>query len=227
MGMTGRDAMLGRIRTALGRGALSADQAAAVDARLASHTRNLVPARAQIPHAEKVALFEQLLRKAGATVDHAAGAGDVPGAIARFLASHNLPKDVTLAPDARLTDLPWETAEPLLTTRAGKADPADLTSVTPVFAGIAETGTLMLVSGEATPSTLNLLPDNHIAVVRMSEIVGSMEDGWDRLRATYGEGEMPRTAIFITGPSRTADIELTMIFGAHGPRRLHVVLVGN
>ena len=222
--MTGRDAMLGRIRTALGRGPLSEEQTASVDARLTSHTRNLVPARAQIPHTDKVALFEQLLLKAGATVDHAGGAGDVPAAIARFLAGHNLPKAVTIAPDARLTGLPWD-REPLMTVRAGTADPADLTSVTPVFAGIAETGTLMLVSGADTPSTLNLLPDNHIAVVRLSEIVGSMEDGWDRLRAAYGDGAMPRTAIFITGPSRTADIELTMIFGAHGPRRLHVVLV--
>lgn len=224
--MTGRDAMLGRIRTSLGRGPLSAEQAAGVDARVKAHSRNLVPARAQIPQGDRVALFEQLLLKAGATVDHASGPGDVPAAISRFLIGHNLPKTVTLAPDARLTGLPWD-KEPLLATRAGKADPADLTSVTPVFAGIAETGTLMLVSGAATPSTLNLLPDNHIAVVRMSEIVGSMEDGWDALRATYGDGEMPRTAIFVTGPSRTADIELTMIFGAHGPRRLHVVLVGD
>jgi len=223
--MTGRAAMLGRIRAALGRGELAPEQAAAVDARMAAHTRNLVPARAQIPQAEKVKLFEQLLLKSGATVDHAASAGDVPTAIARFLAGHNLPKQVALAPDARLTGLPWD-REPLLAVRAGAADPADLTAVTPVFAGIAESGSLMLVSGASTPSTLNLLPDNHIAVLRVADVVGSMEDGWDALRRTYGEGEMPRTAIFVTGPSRTADIELTMILGAHGPRRLHVVLVG-
>ena len=55
--------------------------------------------------------------------------------------------------------------------------------------------------------------------------LGPYEDAWDRLRAAEGEGRLPRTVNFITGPSRTGDIEQTIQMGAHGPRRLHVILV--
>ena len=49
---------------------------------------------------------------------------------------------------------------------------------------------------------------------------------FDRLRAIYGEGSLPRTVNLISGPSRTADIEQTIVRGAHGPKRLHVVILG-
>jgi L-lactate dehydrogenase complex protein LldG len=80
----------------------------------------------------------------------------------------------------------------------------------------------MIPSGPQSPSTINFLPDNHVAIVRASQVVATYEDGWDRLRTT---GAMPRTVNFVTGPSRTADIELKIQLGAHGPRRLHLVVV--
>jgi L-lactate dehydrogenase complex protein LldG len=83
----------------------------------------------------------------------------------------------------------------------------------------------MLVSGPETPSTLNFLPETHVVVVRASQIVGGYEDAWARLRAAMKA--MPRTVNFITGPSRSGDIEQTLQLGAHGPRRLHVVLVND
>ena len=83
----------------------------------------------------------------------------------------------------------------------------------------------MLASGPAAPTTLNFLPENHIVVLKASQVVGPYEDAWDRLRAANGEGRLPRTVNFITGPSRTGDIEQTIQMGAHGPRRLHVILV--
>jgi L-lactate dehydrogenase complex protein LldG len=87
----------------------------------------------------------------------------------------------------------------------------------------------MLVSGEATPTTLNFLPDTHIVILRARQVVASYEDGWDLLRQRPGEGPkaLPRTVNFITGPSRTGDIEQRIELGAHGPRRLHVILVGD
>jgi L-lactate dehydrogenase complex protein LldG len=132
-----------------------------------------------------------------------------------------------MSPDPALDAVPWS-ERPLLEIARGRADPADLVSLTPAFAAIAETGTLMLTSGAKTPATLNFLPDNHIVVLRASDVVGTYEDGLGRLRPKSGAAEgtfMPRTVNFITGPSRTADIELTLIMGAHGPRRLHIVLV--
>ena len=77
-------------------------------------------------------------------------------------------------------------------------------------------------SGPEHPTTLNFLPDTHVVVLLASQIVGSYEDAWDRLRDV---DSMPRTVNFITGPSRTGDIEQTIFLGAHGPRRMHIVLV--
>ena len=86
-------------------------------------------------------------------------------------------------------------------------------------------GTMVFVSGPEHPTTLNLLPDNHVVVVRKSQVVGTYEQMMERLRARYGEAAMPRTVNTVTGPSRTGDIEQTMQLGAHGPRRMHIVLV--
>ena len=90
----------------------------------------------------------------------------------------------------------------------------------------AETGTLMLTSDAARPSTLNFLPENHIVVLRVEQITGAYEEGWRFLRAAGGNGTvMPRTVNLITGPSRTGDIEQRIQLGAHGPRRLHIIIV--
>ena len=83
----------------------------------------------------------------------------------------------------------------------------------------------MLISGAQTPTTLNFLPETHIVVVHRDQVVATYEDGWDRLRAGKTAEVLPRAINFVTGPSRTADIEQHIELGAHGPRRLHIVLV--
>jgi len=98
--------------------------------------------------------------------------------------------------------------------------------VSHAFGGVAETGTLVLTSGQDNPTSLNFLPDNHIVVIEAKDIAGDYESIWPRLREKFGDGLMPRAVNLITGPSRSADIEQTLILGAHGPRRLHVILVG-
>ena len=105
---------------------------------------------------------------------------------------------------------------------AGRAEPDDLVSVTPALAGIAETGTLMAASGPDHPTTLNFLPAVHIVVLQADRVVGTYEEAWERLREA---GALPRTVNLITGPSRTGDIEQTIFLHAHGPGRLHIVLV--
>jgi len=127
-----------------------------------------------------------------------------------------------MAPHPELQALPWDRA-PLLAFKARRAEATDLVSLTHGFAGVAETGTLMLPSEPARPTTLNLLADTAVVLLRASAIVGPYEDAWDRLRA-HGEG-MPRNVMFVTGPSRSADIEQTLELGAHGPRRLHIILL--
>jgi len=90
-------------------------------------------------------------------------------------------------------------------------------------AGVAETGTVLHASGAANPSTLVCLPEAHGIVVTRDRIVGAAEQAW-RLMAGGGPLNMPRAVHWITGPSRTADIEQTLLMGAHGPRRLHVLI---
>jgi L-lactate dehydrogenase complex protein LldG len=119
--------------------------------------------------------------------------------------------------------MPWGATT--LEIARGASDGYDLNALSAAFAAVAETGTLALVSGQDNPTTLNMLPDNHIVVVFAEDVVGDFEAAFDRLRKRFG-AEMPRTLNFITGPSRSADIEQTLLFGAHGPRRLHVVLAG-
>ena len=214
--------MLAAIRRGLRRGVLPADQATMLHGRLTSHPRHLIPARSRLPRAEQVALFVGNVEKEFGTVARVADLDAVPEAIAAYLAAQNLPTDIVMAPHPELHAIPWA-MRPLLRLREGRAEASDMVSLQHAFAGIAETGTLMLPSAPQRPTTLNLLADTEIAVLRASAIVGAYEEAWDRLRSAIGG--MPRNVMLVTGPSRSADIEQTLELGAHGPRRLHVVLV--
>lgn len=216
-----RDQILGSIRAGLGRGKLAGAAQEALEARLKTHRRNLVPARAALDHAAQVALFVAMAEEVDATVARVAHVAAVPGAVADYLSRQNLPSWLVMTPDPKLDDIPWD-ARPLLEIRRDRAEDGDAVGITACFAAIAETGTLMLLSGPESPTRNNFLPDTHVVVLRASQVVAAYEDGWDRLRAT---GAMPRTVNFITGPSRTGDIEQRLILGAHGPRRLHIVLI--
>lgn len=218
--VSARETVLGRVRRALGAAAGDADRRAAVEARLSGHPRTLIPARVtgKSP-ADLVDLFVQMAHATAATVHRLPSREAVPDAVADFLIQHNLPAAVRAAPE--LAGLSWD-RRPSLTVASGRAQADDLASVTGAHAAVAETGTLMLTSGSDRPTTLNFLPDTHIVVLEADQVVGSYEDGWDRLRAL---GALPRTVNFITGPSRTGDIEQTIQLGAHGPRRLHILLV--
>ena len=223
--MDAREQILGGIRAALKRGAVEGEAADPLVRRMAEHPRNLIPARSALDPAAQINLFQRMAEMVQTTVTRVADPKDVPGAVARYLADNNLPAELAMSPNPALDAYPWAD-HPLLTIRRGKAEDHDPVSVTGAFAGIAETGTLMLVSGPDTPTTLNFLPDTHIVVLRADQVVGPYEEAWDRVRAQVPEGGiLPRTVNFVTGPSRTGDIEQRIQLGAHGPRRLHIVLV--
>ncbi len=217
-----REAMLTAIRRSLRRGPLPADQAAMLRSRLDAHPRQLIPARSRLSHPEQVQLFVSNVEKEFGSVARVPDAEAVPGAVADYLATQNLPTSVAMAPHPELRAIPWST-RPLLGIREGRAQATDLVSLQQAFAAIAETGTLMLPSAPERPTTLNLLADTEIVLLRASRLVGAYEEAWDLLRAEL-DG-MPRNVMLVTGPSRSADIEQALELGAHGPRRLHVVLV--
>jgi L-lactate dehydrogenase complex protein LldG len=99
----------------------------------------------------------------------------------------------------------------------------DLLGITGVFCAIAETGTLVIVAGAETPSATTLLPETHVAVVPVDRIVDTMEDAFALIR--FELGRVPRAINLISGPSRTGDIEQTIVLGAHGPFRVHILVV--
>jgi L-lactate dehydrogenase complex protein LldG len=223
--VTSRDIVLAGIRRALGVSGNEAERRAAVARRLHDHPRGLIPARGQLPPAERIALFRRMVAAAAGTTTQVATAGEVPKEVAALLRAYNLPMAVRRGGDAYLGALPWD-GERTLTVTIGPSDGRDLVGLSHALGGVAESGTLMLASGPDNPTTLNFLPDTHIIVVEAADIVGDYETLWMRLRERYGAGVMPRVVNLITGPSRSADIEQTLILGAHGPRRLHVIIVG-
>jgi L-lactate dehydrogenase complex protein LldG len=222
--MSAREAIFSNIRRALGVSGSETARREKVQARLAAHSRGVIPQRGQLEPAARVNLFRTMVEAASGTVDHVQGADQVPAAVTAFLRAQNLPMRLRRGADPRLAALPWE-RERTLEIDTGPSDGNQLAAVSHAFGAAAESGTLMLVSGPDNPTTLNFLPDTHIVVVAAKDVAGDYETLWQRLRARYGDGEMPRTVNLITGPSRSADIEQTLILGAHGPRRLHVVVV--
>jgi L-lactate dehydrogenase complex protein LldG len=227
--MTGaRDEILSGIRRSLRRGPVDAATEGQLRARVAAHRRNLIPARAaSLGQRDQVDLFVAMAEEVQATVARVAALAEVPDEVARYLSGENLPAELVAAPAPEIDAIPWQT-RPLLQIRRGRAAASDMTSLTPCFAAIAETGTVMLISGPEAPTTLNFLPDTHIIVLREEQVVATYEDAWDQLRAHAAAlSRLPRTVNFVTGPSRTGDIEQRIELGAHGPRRLHIILVAS
>jgi len=222
---TPRNEFIARLRRSLKVSGDDATRKSVVTARLAAHAPNLLPKRAQGDAAHRCKLFAEQATAVQASLDRVKTAAAIPAAITDYLRRHNLPQTLRHGADPLLKKLPWKKGAPSLAVSQGRADPSDEVSLSHAFAGVAETGTLILCSGPDNPTTLNFLPENHIVVLEAGDLVGTYEEAWTRLRARFGDGEMPRTVNMITGPSRTADIEQTIELGAHGPRRLHIVIV--
>jgi L-lactate dehydrogenase complex protein LldG len=221
--MSARDEILANIRASLSVNGAEAPRRMAVRERLAQAPAGVVPARGQGDDAVRVATFKFEAERAKASVAEVAQASDVPNEIARYLRDANLPATLRMGGDSRLVAMPW--GETALELSHGPSEGHDLNGLSAAFAAVAESGTLALCSGADNPTTLNFLPDNHVVVVFARDVVADYEGVWRNLRARFGKGEMPRTLNFITGPSRSADIEQTLLLGAHGPRRLHIVVV--
>ncbi|MBA5779251.1 lactate utilization protein [Stappia sp. F7233] len=221
---TPRDNILAKVRASLGRKSDDTARRAAVTDRLQRTPKGVVPRRGQLPQAEKLDLFCKMAEAVQASVARVASTADVPQAVTDYLRQKNLPAHVRMGADAFLAEMPWS-GQKNLTIESGRAKGSDEVGLSHALAGVAETGTLVLASGPDNPTTINFLPEHHIAVIRAADIEGDMEAVWTRIRATYGKGEMPRVVNMITGPSRSGDIEQTILLGAHGPRAVHIVVV--
>jgi L-lactate dehydrogenase complex protein LldG len=221
--LSAREEIFANIRRSLQVTGEEAPRRLAVADRLTNAPAGVIPTRGQGDPATRLATFKAEAELAQASVVEVESMADAPGEIARYLRDGNLPATLRLGDDPRLGEMPWSATA--LEISHGASDGRDLNAVSAAFAAIAESGTLALASGHDNPTTLNFLPDNHFVVVAASQIVGDYESVWRKLRDHYGKGVMPRTVNLITGPSRSADIEQTLLLGAHGPRRLHIIVV--
>lgn len=221
--MSARDNILNKIRQVSGF-ADTANRQQAVAIRLAETPKGVIPARGQLKPKERLALFEEMAASVSASIKRVATYHDVASEVSSYLREKNLPASIRMGGNKRLAQVPWD-SEKTLEVKKGPSDGTDLAGISHAIAGIAETGTVALRSGSRNPTTINFLPEHHIIVVNAADITGDLESVWAMLRAKIGKGEMPRTINLITGPSRSGDIEQTILLGAHGPRALHLIIV--
>ena len=221
--MSARADILSNIRRSMGVTGTERPRVVAVEDRLERAPRGVTVERGRLPQDERLALFIAQVKASLASVDEVENRAAVPAAIADYLRANNLPARIRRGDDPRFGDMPW--SDTALEIDFGKSDGKDLAAVNHAFAGVAETGTVVMTAGHENPTTLNFLPDYAIAVIDAKDVTGDYEEMWSKLRFAYGKGGMPRVVNWITGPSRSADIEQTMLLGAHGPRSLHVIVV--
>ncbi|MDR5878589.1 lactate utilization protein C [Caballeronia sp. LZ032] len=214
-----RRTILARIRSAQGRHGEPTDaERAAAQEYVERHPAGPRPPLPQTRE-ELVARFRLEAERLATTVAEVESLAETPADAARYLHALNLPTEVVAWP--ALADLPF--AEAGLHVSLRKPADADLVGITGCFCATAETGSLVLLSSAETPASGALLPATHIAIVPASRIVAAHEDAFALIRAE--RGELPRAVNFVSGPSRTGDIEQTIVLGAHGPYRVHVIVV--
>jgi len=213
---TARDAILASIRTTLARSEKTEAKPESLQDKMQQPARGPQPEWRE----DNVSRFIAKLEAVAATLTRVTDETEVVTAVHTYLQQHALPLQLVSANSALLDKLHWP-AE--FTVEQRRATGTDTTVLTEAFAGVAETGSLVLLSSKDSPTSLNFLPDNYLCVLQRDHIVPHIEDVWDRIR--LHAGHMPRAVNFITGPSRTADVEQTIQLGAHGPRRLHLLLL--
>jgi L-lactate dehydrogenase complex protein LldG len=218
-----RDAILGRVRKALRKTGDDGKARAAAEAYLAGHAQGPRPAIST----DLVARFLQRAMDMSSTVERIASRAEIPAAVARYLDALDLPPALAAQKShagvcwPEFADLDWSGAG--LTIEARPTVGHDRLGITGSFCAIAETGTLVFTTAPAAPTATALLPDTHIAVLRADRVVAGMEEAFALVRTDHGG--MPRAINMISGPSRTGDIEQTIVLGAHGPFRVHILLL--
>lgn len=184
-----------------------------------------VPRRALLPDKETLALFEKMVLESAATIEHINSPADLPDAVSQYLMGAGLrEKRHIYLNSPLLVNMNWEPVrEKLALGISGEVDSFDSDiSITSAFCGIAETGSVVLLSDPAMSSAAYFLPRILIVMLARDQVLQTQESCWQKIRSVYNN--LPRTVTFVTGPSRTGDIEQKLIIGAHGPVKVHVVI---
>ncbi len=219
-----RDAILGRVKKAL---ATPGDRSRARDEALAYVAAHAHGPRPSMPD-DLVGRFMQRATDMESTVERIGTRQEIPAAVARYLDALVLPPALAAQHSHAgvcwpgLADLDWAGAGLQIEDRPTTG--SDRLGITGCFCAIAETGTLVVLAGADAPTATTLLPDTHVAVLAADRVVSGMEEAFALIRRE--RGELPRAVNMISGPSRTGDIEQTVVVGAHGPFRVHILVLG-
>jgi len=229
--VTAREAMLSRVRQAL---------ATPSDAKVRRGPAPSGPVRTDAaPSAEawlpivppdfdgRVALFAELSEKLKTDFRRVADLAAAIDAVRGIAADEGWDRVATHdAPPA--SDVAAVLGLPVTTTDAGY-DKHDLAacpaSVTACDALVAQTASVLVSTRSAGGRALSVLPEHHVVVATADQLIADLPSAMRLVRDRYGD-DLPSYACLITGPSRTGDIERILVLGAHGPKRLTVLLVG-
>lgn len=187
--------------------------------------RALGSAPAPAPAAPEIceAFLATVLKNHG-SVDCVGNRSEAVKAIGNHLYSHFRSHRLVAGNDRRLAAMPWRDAGVL--PRFGSLEVGEPVALSFAQLGVAETGAIVTWTGKANPAANNLLPEHHIVLVDTADLVPTMETAWARINQEFEKNGRPRGINFIAGPSSTADIEGVLVYGAHGPRKWHVILMG-
>ena len=212
MNGSAREEILGRVRAA------SASAAAREGLDAWEQTR-AAPVRPAIP-GDVTTYFLAKAETNLMSIREIASLADVPSAVAQILARANLAPDISVAPSLRA--LPWPVT---MEVRDAKARIGEKLTVTRAVAAIAETGSVVLCSGDDAPGSLNYAPEVHVIVLDRAHITAYLEDGLAKVKAAYDP--WPRAVNVVSGPSRTADVAGIVVRPAHGPKSVHLLIMSS
>ena len=222
MMITNRERILSKIKSNLGK---EKDRAKIdidiLEARLKGSMPSLIPKRGIIQQDKLLEKFESSARGVASSVSIIDDLAEIPKEVKYYLTQNNIASKIVVLPNKELDSIDWN-KYPTLEVTKKFPDEKDETVFVSSYVAIAETGTIVQLSSSENPITSHFLPDNSIVLVKASRIVAAAEDAFKVMRKEINS--IPRTITLISGPSRTGDIALNIELGAHGPRKVHLLI---
>jgi len=203
------------------------------DAATASTVNSLQPEPKKTTHPTRgpdlLNLFMQTIENNGATVRRCGKTAEIPSILADLAdIKAPIPSQVCVAQHAVFRDLDWHAAG-ISTVHVGDWTPDDTVALSHARLGIADSGSVVVASSADSPTGLAFLPEIHIVALQQNTLVANLTDAMI-LFGEWQTGErnaLPRAINIISGASRTADIAGKIVHGAHGPRKLCVIIYDN
>lgn len=204
------------------RGASLRQDASAIENALDS--LGIAPAAPLLHEDVTVAFMARVLKNQG-TLALAQDRSQAVKAIGQYLYEHHRSHRLVAGNDPHLAAMPWRDGGVL--PRFGELEPGEPVALSYARWGVAETGGIVTLTGKGNPARNNLLPEQHIVMLQADNILPDLEQLWEVLGPEMNHNGRPRGINCIAGPSSTADVEATLVYGAHGPRAWHVILLGD